>query len=1074
LLDDIHHGQYSTESADDAIRAIDDALVGGTEVVDLTGLSAGGGWPDGRNPFPGLQAFDLESRRVFFGRDQEVRELAARLRSPAPTGLIVVVGPSGSGKSSLVRGGLVPAMSEEDGWLVLPPVIPGADPVRALARELAACGVRFGLPWTQTRILGRFEDPGGLAPAAAELLVAASRRQRRHRLLIVVDQIEEAITLSDEPSQARFAELLSRAQADGTLVSIVATIRPEFLTRLQSSPLGAGAELFGLRPVDRARLARLITEPARVAGISIDRGLVERIVADTASGEALPLLAFTMHQLAEGVDRGGTLSSDRYDQLGGVNGALARQADAAEARARENSGRTSRDVISSLLQLVTVDDYGNPTRRRQPLAALEPTVRRELDAFVDTRLVTTDDTGEGATIGVTHEAFLSAWAPLRDAIAETSAALRMRRDVEYIAKEWIAGGRSRRQLWERGQLAAALETLQARIGYTGILGQRARDLALARVTLNNDARRFLVASIRRDTLRRRRSTMILTGLLLVAVLAAAGAIVLRQQAQDQQRLAIARQLIAEARSAVAKDPRTALRLAVAAYSIHPSAETDADAYAILASTVFAGTLTGHTGAITTVAVSPDGRTIAAGGADRTVQLWDITDVEHPRHWHESLSGQAGPISSVAFASDGQTLASASDDGTVVLWNIKDSSQPRRLGVPLQGHGGFIYKVAFSPDGRNLAAADGDGTVVLWNVSDREHPGPEGQPLGGFGERAQTVAFDRTGNILAAASSDATVILWNVTDPTRPTRLGPPLTDHASGVEDLAFSPDGVHMATMGADAAMLWDISRAGRPVHVATIPTGRVDPGSVAFAADGNLLAVTGAGSTQLWDVSKASQPARVGLSLDASQGVVSSIAFTPDGRYLASAGSDNNVVLWDLTDPGHATRVGAPLIGHTGAVNAIAFSPDAQALVSGSDDTTSMLWNLTRSDHPPLAPPLGGHSDLVRSVAFSPDGRTLATASNDTTVDLWDLTNRAQPQLIGAPLSGHTAPVTSVAFSPDGRTLATASNDTTVDLWDLTVVLSRYRTAIVRSCAEASGGLDRSQWAYYITGLAFQVTCT
>src|SRR5262249_42615219 len=143
---------------------------------------------------------------------------------------------------------------------------------------------------------------------------------------------------------------------------------------------------------------------------------------------------------------------------------------------------------------------------------------------------------------------------------------------------------------------------------------------------------------------------------------------------------------------------------------------------------------------------------------------------------------------------------------------------------------------------------------------------------GFGERAQTVAFDRTGNILAAASSDATVILWDVTDPTRPIRLGPAITEHASGVEDVAFSPDGVHMATMGADAAMLWDISHPSRPVHVATIPTGRIDPGSVAFARDGKLLAVTGAGNTQLWDVSKASQPARVGLSLDASQGVVSS----------------------------------------------------------------------------------------------------------------------------------------------------------------------------------------------------------
>lgn len=468
----------------------------------------------------------------------------------------------------------------------------------------------------------------------------------------------------------------------------------------------------------------MIEEPARVAGITVQPELVTRLVEDTDTGEALPLLAFTLAQLAADIGRGGRLSMARYDQLGGVQGALISQADRALADALEVNHRTRDQVISGLLRLVTVNEEGHPVRWLVARDELAAPVKAELEAFTAKRLLTADVQADGTVVlGVTHEAFLSAWPPLASAINAAAAALRARRAVELAAAEWDDAGRQSLLLWERGQLAAAVEGTGARRAarrsdsglpeprstWTRLVRfrpYRRRVLHTDKVELSPRARDFLNRSIGRDRTRRWRATTILSVLLVLAIVGGAIAFVQQQEAQAQKRIAqqqlriaTARQLIAEAGPALDDDPFEALQLGIAAQGIEDNPETRASLVTSLISTPYAGTLTGHHDLVAGLAFSPNGKILASGSDDETCRLWDFSDPSRPMPLGQPLQEHAD-VNSVAFTPDGSVLALGLADKTVHLWSIREPTHPFPLGPPVETHNGEVRGVGFPDDKRS--------------------------------------------------------------------------------------------------------------------------------------------------------------------------------------------------------------------------------------------------------------------------------------------------------------------------------------------------------------------------------------
>ena len=1031
------------------------------EALRRLDAAGGWGWPDEASPFPGLEPFDTDRHRVFFGRSEEVAGLAARLRSPvdaANRGVLLVVGPSGCGKSSLVRAGLLPVMALEPGWQTLSPLKPGSEPVAALARELFHGAKGLPLDWTPDSVRGRLDrnDGLGLATLAEELLRDAPGHPRQ--ILLVIDQLEELLTLAPVRGRAQFARLLRSGLAGS--IRVICTLRPEFLGQFLASPEleELSARTFPLRPLRREALTTVIEGPARLADIDVDHELVDRLVDDTGTGEALPLLAFTLEQLAKGVSRGGQLSMERYHQLGGVRGALIKQADEAMAEALAKNRRTRDQVLAGLLQLVTVDEQGRPVRRLVDQRDLPAPVRAELEAFIAKRLVTADVRDDGTVVlGVTHEAFLSAWPPLAAAITAKDAALKARRAVDIAAAEWDEAGRPVLRLWEGGQLAAAVEDTgahhvarrsnQQHREPSSRWSQAAhvrpsvrRVLVTDKVDLSLRGRDFLSRSIRRDRIRRWRLTTILSVLLVLALTAAVVAVIQqraaqaqRRDAQQQLRIATARQLITEADASLEDDPVEALQLGIAAQGIEDNTETRGSLVTSLISSPFAGILTGHGGLVGGLAFSPNGDLMASGSDDDTCRLWNFTDPNRPTPLGEPLREPAD-VNSVAFSPDGQLLSCAMADGTVQLWGSADPGHPTRLGPPVKAHNGEIRGIDFV-DMRTLVTAGDDGMMRVWDISNPALISPVGPPLSGHrGIPVRSLALSRQRRIAATGDVDAYVRVWSL-DRNHLVPLGPPLKGHQRGMlRSLAFSPDGLRLVSVSDDRSVrVWNVSNPSHAAPIGPPLTGHQDEVTSVATSPNGLIAATGSDDQTVreWNLDTPRPTAR-GRPLTGAHDEVYSAAFTPDGSMLAAGTADGTIILWNIAGGTLPAPLGSPLAGHGAGVDPAVFSPSGDLLATASEDMTVKLWQLTPDPaHPALAASLR-HEDEVASAAFSPDKPILATGSEGT-VHLWNVENPPNPAALGEPLVSGDRAVVSLAFCTGRNILISGEEGGKVHLWNV-----------------------------------------
>lgn len=979
---------------------------------------------EGPAPYVGLAAFQTSDADLFFGRERVVDDLAERIRDRR---FIGVFGASGSGKSSVLRAGLI-ARAQTRGLFGAGPqqtvlFTPGARPSEECAVHLAAL-----IGESATALREEFDaDPTNLhvriRQALADQPVGAD-------LLLVVDQFEELFTLcQDQVERAQFVQaLIHAATAENSRTRVVLGVRADFYGRCGEHPelveaLRDAQVLVG--PMSADELRRAITQPAGRTGCIVEGALVTRLVAD-AVGQAgvLPLLS---HALLETWRRrrGTTLTLAGYEAAGGMWQAVAHSAEDVYNDLDHARQRVARQIF---LRLTALGESTEDTKRRVH--------RRELDGDTDTkvvleklaaaRLITVDQD----SVEIAHEVLIRCWPRLHDWLTQDRDGLRIHRQLTEATDVWHLLDHDPGALYRGTRLALAQ-------GWAATNGTE----------LSTREQRFLTASLSAQasehtrTLRRARRLRLTVALLSVLLLLGTTATILAIRAEGnasrQRDIAIARKVIRDADALRASNPALSLQLSLAAYRLAPEPEVRDNLLNTL-DRPYASRLTGHTAAVTSARFSPDGQILATTSRDRSVRLSDVTDPRRPQHL-TALPLGGGSYRSAMFSAGGRTLVTTDGDHPARLWDVTDPRRPAELGTVGPSDG---VRAASVPNGHLLATASRQRTVQLWDIADPRQP-HELATLDTNGILA-AIAFSPDGRTLAVGGVGP-VQLWDVTDPRRPQPMAT-----LNGVGGFAFSPGGRVLAVLDSDGTnRLWDISAPHNPRLAATFVVK--DPASQTFSPDSHVLAVgSGTGTARLFDVTRLDQPREL-TTLDGHVGEVS-VAFSPDGHTLATAGVDKVTRLHDVG--------AASFRGRAGLLNDMVFGPDGRTLATAATgEGNAQLWDVANPSRPSQLTTFPEHADDVFAVAFSPDGNTLVTGGRDRVMRLWDVTDPGRPRELST--SQDRDDIYMTVFSPDGHTLVTTGGDHTVRLWDVTDPRNPRKTAtldnspgVVLSAAFSSDG--------------------
>jgi len=951
-------------------------------------------------PYPGMVPFSEADGDRFFGRDQEIEELLGKLRLQR---FITVIGPSGSGKSSLVFAGLIPALRQTGlfgsvEWKIHS-MRPGEDPPTQL----------------KTLLISDLSNP------AQALSQAVGIQLSTNRLLLIVDQFEEVFTLASTEAIPFQQNLLKLAETPN--LYLILTVRADFYADLMTSPLWRKIQTnrVEVAPLDEVGLRQAILKPAENVGVFVEPALLERLVTD-AAGEpgVLPLVQETLVLLWERVERrflplrayeALILTRKAYGVPGkghrtGLEVAIARRADAALASLETDPEKIPRRIF---LRLIQFGEGRADTRRQQPIEALrtssdDPALFSQiLNHLAECRLLTltSDEKNQIVRVDIAHEALISGWDTLQRWIKDRWGAEQTRRYLFGSAEKWVRLGKTTGGLLDDVELAEAerwLSSLDAiDLGYDSSLlelvdasrnaieqakrekeAQQQRELQLIREQLEQEQkakqRELQLSQERLEQERRataqerkaRRSAQLLNVVAGISVLALAGltayAFIQQDRATKSGQEAQQQSAIAQAKASetfLSSNQQleallSGLRVAQTVSSSKWQGEVPVQVAIALQQAVYGirehNRLEGHTDWIAGVDVSPDGQTIASASTDKTIKLWKADGT-----LLRTLKGHTDGVLEVNFSPDNRMLVSAGLDKTIRLWDVATGNLIRTV-----QNNEWVSSVSFSPNGQWLVAACPDKTVKLWSVDGRPF-----KTLVGHTDKVMDARFNATGSLILSVSEDGTARLWN------------PLT----------------------------------GKPVRVIQGGGGKVYGG--AFSRDGSLIALANEDNTvKLWTIT--------GTLLKTFQGhraSVLNLRFSPDDKFIASASKDGTIIVWNREG-----ELVQKLQGHRDSVGSVRFNLDGKQIVSGSNDKTVRIWNWEGVSPIVLRHPNG------ESIHFNPDGSRLVSAGGDKTIKLW----RRDGVLVRV-LPGHGDGVMSAVFSPDGKTVASASADKTAKLWSV-----------------------------------------
>jgi WD40 repeat protein len=932
-----------------------------------------------RNPYRGLTAFEEADAADFFGREDLVRRLVRRTGEPGiGAGLLAVVGPSGSGKSSVVHAGLIPALRTgavpgSDQWLIAT-MTPTDRPFHMLERALL--GVAVDTPTDLGDVLASSD---GLGKAIRRVLPPGAH------LLLVIDQFEEIFTLvTDGDERDRFLDLLAESvDLAASDLTLVLTLRADFYDRpLRHERFGRllAERTVPVPALDPEELERVVSSPARRAGVGLETGLVARIIAEMREQPAgLPLLQYALTELWERRE-GSNLSVRAYDASGGIGGAIARRAEKIVRDLDADGRELARQLFLRLIEL----GEGTPdtsrrvrTRELQSLGADRGDMAEVIERFARHRLLVFDRDPQSRepTLGLAHEALLAAWPRVQQWVDDARDDVRQQRRMAAAAGQWIESGRDASYLLSGSRLDQANQWISSTRMF---LGASERDYLAASLAWKERAeaaergRTAHEAALERRAVTRLRALVVALG---IGALVAAGlslfALGESQRATRETRTATARGLAAAAVANLDADPEQSILLALQAIeetratdgTVLPEAE-EALHRAVVASRAIL-TIRDEGGDVDWVDSPALGSVFVTQGKEESgvVSVRDAAtgEVLLPLSAHDT------DVNSVAFSADGSMLATTGDDGLLKVWNLATGAELMRHEGPA---GGQVWGPSFSPDGTLVAAIWTDeGRLRVLRTDTREPvlvtDGPTAHLSG--------TEFSPSGERLAIAEfeGDATVI--DVGTGEEVVRLEGP-------VASTAWSPDERWIVTAGFDGtAKVWEARTGDMPRFTLfghSAPVLAVD-----WSPDAGRIATgSGDGTAKVWQLDEAGPRELFTLSSQDLRPSVGGVAFSPDGTMLLTGQFvDAAIKVWDIGIAGDAEWMNMPALGEGG----LAFAADGSSVIASSGDGTVTVWPTTGEGGPLVT---NHHDGPVVSIDISPDGRWVASGGEGGSVKVWD----------------------------------------------------------------------------------------
>jgi WD40 repeat protein len=982
------------------------------------------------SPFRGLEVFDRAHEAIYFGRDQCILDARARLKRAASGGFAAlwIVGASGSGKSSLLRAGLLPSIERSEGFtrsVVFKPSELGNSLIVGLAArvvqalpELAGGSFRDGEAFARVCVESPVSARTAVETAlddwaAAEAGRRALDRAPATRLIIAIDQAEELLTSRSPSERDQFVALLL-ALLEGTRAWAVFSFRSDFYAALQRdarlNPLKDRAAQFDLGAPTPVELALMISEPARAAGLVMDvdeeqRSLAVEIAADTGGADSLPMLEFALNALFEQAQSRGeqVLRVADYLNMGRAAGALSTAAERILAQSPVAAQQAFPRVLRELVDLNLQSDNRMPASRACEMAHFsgDADALHLIDALSrpETRLLSLFDLDGKAHCRVSHESLFDRWPRAKEQIQADARRLDARRRLEEDAALWqeAAPADKPQRLLENLPLEEALDLRQ--------------HWPLAPMLAE-----FIDCSQEASRRRERRRKIV------SAVIAAAAVIAMWMAIYAQYQRVRAERSEAQATRTLEEAARRSFGLMEDALA----SDDPAVAYAHLAESLrFRDTpharlaasyqlqqvaFVPHTSfpdtSLVRAAFSPDGSRVLLTGS-RESNVWETHTGRRllPPLPHE-------PLGSSRFSSDGSRIIGTNTKG-VHVW---DAGSGKPVGEWLlqdtERKSPLVRNPRVSDDGSIAMIATG-ADVAMFDLKNN-------RPLvrrANVSRRTIAPQLARDGSLVATSPSLETVRLLDATT-LQPTGTQPVLPP-GSRVVCLAFGPDGSLLIGLNPGRVTIWNPARRSL-VEVEGSPPGCR---RLVFSPDGEALAAVTSDALEIWRTHDGRRIDRIAQAVPAqSPRARATVEFSPDAMRLVVTHDNNDVHQW-LRYP--LREIGAPLRHGTKLISA-RYSPDGTSILSIADDGKSRLWDARNGSATEL---VVRHGDEVTSMSPSPDGHWLATAATDGTMQIWSLLD-GRPSGLRLDLSRGRG--TFVQFSPDSSRVLTIDGNGNASLWD------------------------------------------